>query len=445
MTMSLDDIWRQSLPLMKREVGDNVFDLWLSPLRLVQLRDGTATLEVPNRFYKEWIEDYHPDLLGSVLGRVVESAVEVRLRIAGKQDAAVRKMDARLESRRTKLARRGIYLNPRYTFRNFVVGPSNEIAQAAAKAVADNPGRLYNPLFIYGGVGLGKTHLVSAIGNHIVDRKRDLNVHYVSAEQFTNEVVSAFRHGKSEELKRKFRGLDVLLIDDVQYVEGKTATQEELFHTLNSLYEAQKQIVLSSDRPPRDIRQVTDRLRSRFSMGLTADIQPPEFELRVGIIQKKAAENGITIPHDVVELIAAKARSNVRDMEGCLIRLGAHSSLSGSPITLGMAKNVLKDIIHEADKPLTVEGILKSVAEYFGLKPQELKARKRTKEIAVPRQIAMYLAREFTEVSLNDIGKNMGGKDHATVIYACKRIEERRSGDESFDRMVENLINKIKP
>jgi chromosomal replication initiator protein len=441
---SLEDIWQQSLPLMKNEVGENIFDLWFSPIRLVQMKDNVATLEVPNRFYKEWLEDYHPELLQIILKNVVEADVTVKYRVAATEDAAFKKKDARLENRKSKLARKGIFLNPRYTFESFVVGPSNQIAHAAAQAVSDNPGRLYNPLFVYGGVGLGKTHLITALGNRIVDRMKDLQVLYVSAEQFTTEVVSAFRHNKAEELKKKYRNLDVLLIDDVQYVENKDYTQEELFHTINALYERQKQIVLSSDRPPREIRSVTDRLRSRFGMGLTADIQLPGFELRMGIIQKKAAENAISLPQDVVELVASKVRTNIRDMEGCLIRLGAHSSLTGSPITLGMAKNVLKDVIQDADRPLSVEGILKSVAEHFGLKPQELKARKRTRGIAQPRQIAMYLSRELTEASLSDIGKNMGGKDHATVIYACKQVEKRRAADESFDRMVENLRNNIK-
>ncbi|MGD8351414.1 MAG: chromosomal replication initiator protein DnaA [Nitrospirota bacterium] len=444
MKASLDDIWQQSLPLMKGEVGQSVFDLWLSPVRLVQIKDGAATVEVPNRFYKEWIEDYHPDLIRGVLSRVTESEVSVKYRVAAREDASIKKLDARLENRKTKLARKGIYLNPRYTFDTFVVGPSNQIAHAAAMAVADDPGKLYNPLFVYGGVGLGKTHLVTAIGNRAVDRFRDLNVLYVSAEQFTTEVVSAFRHNKAEELKQKYRNLDVLLIDDVQYVEGKDYTQEELFHTINALYERQKQIVLSSDRPPREIRSVTDRLRSRFSMGLTADIQLPGFELRVGIIQKKAAENAIAIPQDVVELLATKVTTNIRDMEGCLIRLGAHSSLTGSPISVEMAKTVLRDMLQEADRPLTVEGILKAVAEHFGMKPQELKARKRTKGIAQPRQLAMFLARELTDLSLSDIGKQMGGKDHATVIYACKQIEKRCAADENFERMVDTLRNKIK-
>lgn len=443
--MDLEDIWKNSLPIIKEGVGENVFDLWFSPTKLVGLKDGQATVEVPNRFYKDWIDDYHPTLIAETLKRVVNAPVEVKYRTSVKEDAAVKKADTRLENRRTELARKGIHLNPKYTFKGFVVGPSNQFAHAAAMAVSDNPGRVYNPLFIYGGVGLGKTHLISAVGNRVVDKKRDLGVLYVSAEQFTNEVVSAFRHGKTEELKAKYRNLDLLLIDDVQFVENKPATQEELFHTLNALYDKQRQIVLSSDRPPKEMKAMTDRLRSRFGMGLIADIQAPEVETKVAILYKKAEVERISLPEDVVFFIASHIRSNIRDMEGCLIRLGAHSSLAGSPINLAMAKNVLRDFIQDEDRPLTVEAITKAVAEYFGIRLQDIKARKRTKEIALPRQIAMYLARELTQSSLSDIGKNMGGKDHATVIYACKQIEGRRAKDENFDRMIENLINKIKP
>lgn len=443
--MRPDEIWNKSLQIIKEDVGDGVFELWFNPIKMVALKDGTATLEVPNRFFKEWIEDYHPTLIRDALKRVSASDTEVKFRVAVKEDADVKRADARLENRRSKLARKGIYLNPRYTFDNFVVGPSNQFAQASARAVAESPGKTYNPLFVYGGVGLGKTHLITAVGNRAVDATRgELNVLYVSAEQFTNEVVSAFRHGKTEELKAKYRGLDMILMDDVQFLENKTATQEELFHTLNELYARQKQIVLSSDRPPNEIKEVTDRLRSRFRMGLIADIQPPEVETKIAIIQKKAEAERLSLPEDVVYYMASKIKSNIRDIEGCLIRLGAHSTISGSPVSLEMAKAVLKDFI-EDDRPLTVEGIMRAVAEYFGMKVPDLKAKKRTKDIAVPRQIAMHLARELTQSSLSDIGKHMGGKDHATVIYACKQIEAKRAADDGFNRMIETLKNRIKP
>jgi chromosomal replication initiator protein len=444
--MQTQDIWQKSLQLIKDEVGDSIFELWFSPIRMLTMKENTLTLELPNRFFREWIEDYHPTLIPDTMKRVSEDDVEIRFKVAEKISPEVKRADQRRQTRRNRLAKKGIYLNPRYTFEHFVVGPSNQFAEAAALAVSAEPGKVYNPLFVYGGVGLGKTHLITAIGNKTVDRLRgEFNVLYVSAEQFTNEVVSAFRHGKTEELKAKFRNLDMILLDDVQFVENKTATQEELFHTLNALYERQKQIVISSDRPPKEIRQVTDRLRSRFSMGLIADIQPPEVETKVAIIRKKADADRLNLPDDVSYYVATRIKSNVRDLEGCLIRLGAHASLTGSPVTLEVAKDILRDFIQDDERPLTVETIMKTVSEYYGIRVNDMRARRRTKDIALPRQIAMYLARELTESSLSDIGKQMGGKDHATVIYAGKQIEAKRKKDETFNRMIENLITKLQP
>lgn len=442
--MNIEEIWEKSLSAIEEKIGSNIFELWIRPIKLLQIKEQQINLEVPNRFFKEWIEDYYPTLINEVLERILGHPVTLKYKIAEKQDADIKKMEAKLENRKTRLASRGIYLNPKYTFENFVSGQSNQFAQAAAKAVADKPGKVYNPLFIYGGVGLGKTHLISAIGNIVIDDRHDYNVLYVPSEQFTNEVVSAVRHGKTEEMKRKYRTVDLLLIDDIQFIENKMATQEELFYTINTLYEKQKQIVISSDRPPKEIRTITDRLRSRFSMGLIADIQPPEFETRVAIIYKKGAMEKIPLKEEVVNFIASKVKTNIRELEGCLIRLGAQAALTGSPIDIDMAKNVLKDFIQDDEKPITVEHILKTVCEYFGLKMQDIKARKRTKQIAQPRQIAMYLSKQLTSGSLSDIGKNMGGKDHATVIYACKQIEDRRSKDEDFNRMIETLLQKIK-
>lgn len=426
-------------------MGQAAFELWFKPIKPLSIKDGQLSLEIPNRFFKEWIEDYHPALIAEAAESASGHEVAVKYKVAEKQATEVKRMDARIESKKAKLAGRGIYLNPKYTFSSFIVGPSNQFAAAAARAVAEQPGQKYNPLFVYGGVGLGKTHLISSIGNYIFDKRADCNMLYVSAEQFTNEVVFAFRHGKTEELKNKYRNLDLLLIDDVQLVENKTATQEELFHTLNALYERQKQIVLSSDRPPKEIKSVTDRLRSRFGMGLIADIQPPEVETKIAIIHKKAETERITLPEDVIQFLASRVKSNIRDLEGCLIRLGAHASLTGSAIDLQTAKSVLKDFIQEEDRALTVDAVARNVAEYFGLKPAELKAKKRTREIAVPRQIVMYLSRKLTDASLSEIGKALGGKDHATVIYACGQIEAKRTSDESFGRMIETLTNKIKP
>ncbi len=442
--MSLEEIWNRSLSIIEKKVGANAFELWFKPIKLSQMKEHAAVLEIPNRFFRDWVEDYYPNLLGETIGEITGHPVTVKFKVAEKVDSEAKRVDARLEGRRQRLANKGIYLNPKYTFDNFVAGQSNQFAHAAAMAVAESLGKTYNPLFIYGGVGLGKTHLITAIGNRIADKRHDFNILYVPSEQFTNEVVSAVRHGKTEELKGRYRNLDLLLIDDVQFIENKTATQEELFYTINTLYEKQKQIVLSSDRPPKEIKNITDRLRSRFSMGLIADIQPPEIELRMAIMQKKAEMERIHLTDDVINFLASKIKSNVRELEGCLIRLGAQSALTGEPIDVAMAKNILKDIISDDDKPITIDQIQRVVADFFGIKNQDMKSKKRTKEIALPRQAAMYLGKQLTESSLSDIGKNFGGKDHATVIYACKQIEERRAKDEEFNRKIDNLINRIK-
>ena len=443
--MALEDIWNNSLSKIEEKVGSSITELWFKPIKLFQLKEHHATIDIPNRFFRDWIEENYPDLIAESLGSVLGFPVSILYKREEKIDPVIKKMDMKLESRRQSLARRGIYLNPKYTFENFVVGPSNQFAQAAARSISESPGRTYNPLFIYGGVGLGKTHLINAVGNAVIDRDPNLIVLYVSSEQFTNEVVSALRHDKMGEFKDKYRNLDVLLLDDIQFIANKTATQEEFFHTFNALYEKQKQIVVSSDRPPKEITAVTDRLRSRFTMGLIADIQPPEIETKIAILLKKAEMERINIPEDTAYYLASKVKSNIRELEGCLIRLGAQASLTGRPIDKEMAKNILRDLIEEDEKPINADHIQKVVCEYFGLKLTDIKAKKRTKEVALPRQIAMYMTKQLTDMSLSDIGKGFGGKDHATVIYACKQVEEKRAKDEAFNRMIENLIRKIKP
>lgn len=443
--MNLEEIWKNSLSKIEEKVGNSAAELWFRPISLLQLKDQQATIDLPNRFFRDWIEDNYPDLISESIGGILGLQVTVNYRTEEKADPVAKKMDMKLESRRQRLASRGIYLNPKYTFESFVVGPSNQFAQAAARSVSEAIGKTYNPLFIYGGVGLGKTHLISAVGHAVIDRNPNLTVLYVSSEQFTNEVVSAIRHDRMGEFKEKYRNLDVLLLDDIQFIANKTATQEEFFHTFNALYERQRQIVVSSDRPPKEITAVTDRLRSRFSMGLIADIQPPEIETKIAILLKKADRERITIPDEVAYYLASKIRSNIRELEGCLIRLGAQASLTGRPIDREMAKTTLRDLIEEDEKPITGENIQKIVCDYFGLKLTDIKAKKRTKEVTLPRQIAMYIIKQLTDMSLSDIGKGFGGKDHATVIYACKQIEEKRAKDEAFNRMIENLLRKAKP
>lgn len=443
--MEIEEVWGKTLEVIEEKVGTQTFELWFRPLKLLHLQDQQITLEVPNRFFKEWLEDHYPGLINETLEKFFKKQVGLKFTVSEKQqDAALRKIETKRENRRVKLASRGIFLNPKYIFENFVVGPSNQFARAAATAVAESPGKAYNPLFIYGGVGLGKTHLLNAIGNLVIDKSRDINLLYTPAEQFTNEFVYSMRNNKMEEFKNRYRNLDVLLIDDIQFIAGKSGTQEELFHTFNALYNSHKQIVFSSDRPPKAITPITERLRSRFDMGLMADIQIPDIETKLAILGKKSEIEGIQLPEDVALLLASKIKSNIRDLEACMIRLGAHSSLSGTAISVEMAKDVLKDLIYDEERALSIESIQKTVCEYYGLRTQDIKAKKRTRDIAFPRQVAMFLSKILTESSLSDIGKNFGGKDHSTVIHACKQVEEWRKKDEDFNRKIEYLIKKIK-
>lgn len=442
---NIDEIWAKSLSIIAQKVGENSFELWFKPMKMIQFKDKNLTIEIPNRFYREWVDDNYPQLLPETIESLLGYKISVKFKISEKEDASIKRIENKLENRRKELSKRGIYLNPKYIFENYVVGTSNQFAHAAAKRVAENPGGSYNPLFIYGGVGLGKTHLINAIGNSIVDRMTTTSICYISAEQFTNEVISAMRHDRMADFKSKYRNIDILLIDDIQFIAGKTATQEEFFHTFNALYEKQKQIVISSDRSPIEISDITDRLRSRFSMGLIADIQPPDIETKMAILYRKAMAEKMNMSEDVAHFIASKIKSNIRELEGCLIKLGAHASLTATPIDLNLAKTVLKDLLSEDDKPITVDLIQKTVCEYFGIKMQDIKAKKRTKEIANARQIAMFLAKQHTEHSLSEIGRFFGGKDHATVIYACKQVEARKSQEENFRKTIENLIKRIAP
>ncbi len=443
--MNIEEAWTKTIEAIGAKVGNQAFDLWFRPLKLVQFQDERVVLEVPNKFFKEWIEDHYPGIISDTFEVYIKKAVSVSYRVfEKKEDPAIRKIETRQENRRSKLASRGIFLNPKFIFDTFVVGASNQFAHAASRAIADAPGKAYNPLFIYGGVGLGKTHLMNAIGNKIIDQQHNVKMLYAPAEQFTNEFVYSMRNDRMDEFKTKYRNLDVLIIDDIQFIAGKSGTQEELFHTFNALYDTHKQIVFSSDRPPKDIAPITERLRSRFGMGLIADIQIPDVETKMAILGKKSEMEGIELPEDVSYFLASKVKSNIRDLEACMIRLGAHSSLTGKIITIDMAKNVLKDLIFDEEKALTVEYVQKTVCEYFGLKIQEIKAKRRTRDIAFPRQVAMYLSKMLTDSSLNEIGKNFGGKDHSTVIHACKLIEEKRQKDEELDKKIEYLIKKIR-
>jgi chromosomal replication initiator protein len=440
--MDKKEIWNNCLNSIEEKVGKSVFELWFKPLRLKGIKEDHILLEIPNRFYKEWIEENYADIIKNTIMEITGLQLDTRYSIIEREENRNRRV--LLGRGRQVLKDNGASLNPKYTFERFVGGPSNQFARSAALKVAESPGRAYNPLFIYGGVGLGKTHLINAIGNEVLRSKSGFKVLYVQSEQFTNEFVAAIRHDRLSEFKEKYRSVNMLLIDDVQFIATNTHIPEEFFHTFNALYEQQRQIVFSSDRPPREIQDITDRLKSRFTMGLLADIQPPSVELKIAILKEKADEQGIVMPEDVVNWLGVKVKSNVRELEGCLIKLAAHSSLTGVPITLDLAKDVLRDFLEVDDMPITVDKIQKIVAEFFGITQRELKSRKRTKEVALPRQVAMYLSRELTDQSLSDIGKNFGGKDHATVIYAFSKIEKRRNTDEAFNRIIQNILKRIK-
>ena len=338
--------------------------------------------------------------------------------------------------------RRGIQLNPKYTFKNFVVGAGNQFAHAACMAVAEQPGHTYNPLFIYGGVGLGKTHLLNAIGNHVAE-KSDLRIAYLTTEQFTNEVINSIRYDKMMDLRKRYRHIDMLMIDDIQFLVGKERTQEEFFHTFNALYEGHKQIVLSSDRFPKDMPDIEERLRSRFEWGLIADLQPPDVETRIAILRKKSEDEGVTLPEDVVQYLSTTMKSNVRELEGSLVRLGAYASLTGQVITLDLAKNVLRDLIGDKKKIVAMDDIQEVVCAQFHVKMTELKSRRRSKTLVHPRQIAMYLCRELTDASYPEIGRQFGGKDHTTIIHACRQVAKAKETDTMLQTTIETLKEQI--
>jgi chromosomal replication initiator protein len=421
-----------------------VFDTWFVPTRLRGIEDSTARIEVPNKFFGQWLTEHHKELLSEALAEA-QGGREVTVMFVTPEKAPVKAAEGRTSSARVvpaSRARRASPMNPKYTFRNFVVGASNQFAHAACLAVAEAPAQAYNPLFLYGGVGLGKTHLLNAIGNHVAETS-DLRIAYVTTEQFTNEVINSIRYDKMMDLRKRFRNIDMLLIDDVQFLAGKERTQEEFFHTFNTLYEAHKQIVLSSDRSPKEIANTEERLQSRFGWGLIADLQPPDVETRIAILRKKSDDEGIQLPEEVIQFLAANMKSNIRELEGSLVRLGAYASLTGQPVALDMARHVLRDLIGEKKKIIALDDIEEAVAARFHVKISEMKSRRRSKTLVYPRQIAMYLCRELTDASFPEIGRHFGGKDHTTIIHACKQIAKAREADGTLSATLESLKEQI--
>lgn len=446
--ININKTWVDVLKFISPKVENEAIDTWFQPLVLDDVTEEQATILVPNKFFGEWLGRNYKDLLKEAfhyVNGIKPAEIIFVLRVDREekifQPVKVEKKENVLFSQPTKVRRQSLP-NPKYTFETFVVGASNQFAHAACLAVAESPAKSYNPLFIYGGVGLGKTHLLNAIGNYIADRT-DLRIAYVTTEQFTNEVINSIRYDKMPDLRRRYRNVDMLLIDDIQFLAGKERTQEEFFHTFNSLYEEGKQIVLSSDRFPKEMPTMEERLRSRFEWGLIADLQQPDVETRIAILRKKSEAEGIAIGDDVIQLLATNLKSNVREIEGALIRLGAYASLTGQPITVEMAKTTLRDLFGSKRKVITTEDIQEVVAARFHVKISDLKSKRRTKTLVYPRQIAMFLCRELTDASFPEIGRDFGGKDHTTIIHACKQMKKLQDSDATLRPTIESLKEEI--
>ncbi|GKS56474.1 chromosomal replication initiator protein DnaA [Nitrospira sp.] len=446
MVTTIDTIWSDTLAYLKERVPRQVFETWFSPAQLESLEDGSARITVPNRFFGDWLGEHYGELLGEALSVAKGGGrVDVSFVVGDRTKAPLRTQPDMAGAGRpspVSRSRRNPNLNPKYTFGTFVVGGSNQFAHAASMAVAEQPARAYNPLFIYGGVGLGKTHLLNAIGNHVAERT-ELRIAYVTTEQFTNEVINSIRYDKMIDLRRRYRNVDMLMIDDIQFLAGKERTQEEFFHTFNALYEAHKQIVVSSDRFPKEMPDIDERLRSRFEWGLIADLQSPDVETRIAILRKKSEDEGVHLPEDVVQFLAANMKSNIRELEGSLVRLGAYSSLTGQLITLDMAKTVLRDVIGDKKKIVAMDDIQEAVSTRFHLKVSDLKSRRRSKTLVHPRQIAMFLCRELTDASFPEIGRQFGGKDHTTIMHACKQVAKALEADTTLRATLEGLKEQI--
>jgi chromosomal replication initiator protein len=441
----MDVLWEGALVELKERLGKQNFDTWIKPIRFSEQKGNNVQLEVPNKFFRDWLTEHFLGVIEQVLKTLAHRDVIVHLSVnQGLQyTAAAEKIERRTEAERDKPQRASHNLIPKYNFENFVIGASNQFAHAASMAVASQPGEHYNPLFIYGGVGLGKTHLVNAIGHKAVAKRPTLKIVYLSSESFMNELIGSLRRDKMDEFKTKFRNIDLLILDDVQFIAGKERTQEEFFHTFNSLYESHKQIVITSDKFPKEIPGLEDRLRNRFEWGLIADIQPPDMETRVAILQKKAETERVQLPHDVAIFLASNIDSNVRELEGSLTRLGAFASLTRSTITTDLAKEVLRNTLRGAQREITVESIQKTICDYYNIKMGDLKAKRRTKNIAFPRQVAMYLCRKYTETSFPAIGDKFGGRDHSTVIHASKSIEKKIKEDPYMQTTIEKLERNL--
>ncbi|OQA91308.1 MAG: Chromosomal replication initiator protein DnaA [Elusimicrobia bacterium ADurb.Bin231] len=447
------ELWEKCLEVIKNEIPESTFDLWVKPAKPIKVENGKLIIEVPNKFFISWFKEHINDKVEKFLSQNTNNEIvmaeynasqniDTILNPANQTTAAPLPIQIPKEE--------SIFLktqfNPKYTFEKFIVGNSNKFAHAASKAVSEEPGKAYNPLFVYGDVGLGKTHLLHAIGHNLRTKFPDMKILYITCEKFANEMIDSITRGTMPSFHNKYRSLDVLLIDDIQFIGKGEQTQEVFHHTFNALYDAGKQVVLSADSAPKEIEKLQDRLKSRFEWGLVADIQPPDLETRIAILKNKVVDEQIHVPEDVILYIASHIKANIRELEGALIRIVAHASLTGSQITIDKTSEILKTIItpESSDKPITLELIQQLVATNFNLEIRDLKSKKRTNAIAIPRQIAMYLTREFTELSTIEIGDAFGGRDHTTVLYAYETIKKKTSKDQQLALKVDKIIQELK-
>lgn len=447
----ISTIWQDTLGVMEKKISKPSFETWIKPAKPVALKGQVLFVSVPNDFSRDFIESHYASVLKDTVREVSRDNLSLKFVINDegeeKGEETIPIPDQNVPppgETNNQNAGPEFFLNAKYKFERFVIGNNNRLAHAASLAVAECPAKAYNPLFIYGGVGLGKTHLLHAIGHRVKDFNKNTRVAYITSEKFTNEFIISIRTNKTAEFRDKYRNIDVLLIDDIQFLAGKEQTQEEFFHTFNTLHENNRQITISSDRPPKEIPTLEDRLRSRFEWGLITDIQPPDLETRIAIIQQKALLENIKLPDDVAHHIASEINTNIREMEGAIIRIAAFASLAGKRINLVLAKEALKDIlIPQKKEAITIELIQKTTATYFGIRTEDLKSKKRTKSITFPRQIAMYLCRELTDFPLMKIGKEFGGKDHTTVMHACQKILDYQNNDQNFVKIIAEVKGLI--
>jgi chromosomal replication initiator protein len=445
---SLEKIWDEVLDIIKEDLNNVSFTTWFKPIKPMKLVNNKVYLQAPEEFLRNMITRRYNNLLQNSFNHILDGEVEVKILIPGedieedKKNTEPKKFKPEKKENKYNHSIKS-FLNPKYKFDTFIIGNSNRFAHAASLAVAESPSSAYNPLFLYGGVGLGKTHLMHAIGHYIISNNADAKILYVTSEKFTNDLINSIKDDKNDEFRNKYRKIDVLLVDDIQFIAGKERTQEEFFHTFNTLHSANKQIIISSDRPPKEIPTLEDRLRSRFEWGLTADIQAPDLETRIAILRKKAEQENYDVQDDVIEYIANNIQSNIRKLEGALIRLYAYSSLTNKSVDIDLAEEALKHLISEDKKEITIEDIKKVIATYFNLTLDEINSKKKPQRISFPRQIAMYLSRKHTDHSLPKIGEEFGGRDHSTVLHAYNKIEDLLESDVDLQKKIDEIESEF--